>query len=60
MAAVALMAAVVIGLGVGTLDSWPAWLIAGLAAILAVRFNVGAAWVVAAGAGLGWILAPWM
>jgi chromate transporter len=60
MAAVALMAAVVIQLGVGTLDSWPAWVIAGLAAILAVRFKVGAAWVVAAGAGLGWVLAPWM
>jgi chromate transporter len=59
VAAVALMAAVTIQLGMGTLTSWPAWLIAGLSAILAVRFRLNAAWLVLGGAVLGWFLIPW-
>ncbi|MEX0600285.1 MAG: chromate transporter, partial [Rhodothermales bacterium] len=59
VAAVALMVAVTVQLGVGTLVSWPAWVIAALAAVLALRFNVNAAWLVLGGAVLGWLLSPW-
>lgn len=58
-AAVALMAAVTIQLGAATLVSWPAWVIAGLAAVAALRFRVNAAWLVLGGAVLGWLLSPW-
>ncbi|MEP0548016.1 MAG: chromate efflux transporter [Rhodothermales bacterium] len=58
-AAVALMAAVTIQLGVDVLVSWPAWVIAGLAAVAALRFKVNAVWIVLGGAVLGWLLSPW-
>ena len=56
VAAVALMVAVTIELAIGTLVSWPAWVIAGLAAVLALAFRVNAAWLVAGGAVFGWLL----
>jgi chromate transporter len=59
VAAVGLMAAVTVKLGAAALTSWPAWLIAGLAAAAALRFRVNAAWLVLAGALLGRLLAPW-
>jgi chromate transporter len=59
VAAVALMAAVTLKLGLVTLTSWPAWLIAMLAGLLVLRFNVNAAWLVLGGALLGWLLSPW-
>lgn len=59
VAAVALMVAVTIQLGMSTLVSWPAWIIALVAAVLALRFKVNAAWLVLGGAVLGWLLAPW-
>ncbi len=58
-AAVALMAAVTLQLGVDVLVSWPAWVIAGLAAVAALRFKVNAVWIVLGGAVLGWLLSPW-
>lgn len=58
-AAVALMAAVTIQLGVDVLVSWPAWVIAGLAAVAALRFRINAVWIVLGGAVLGWLLSPW-
>jgi chromate transporter len=57
VAALALMAAVTLELAVGILTSWPAWLIAIPAAVLALRFRVNAAWLVLGGAVLGWLLA---
>ena len=59
VAAVALMVAVTAELGYTTLVSWPAWVIAIVAAVLALRFRVNAAWLVLGGAVLGWLLAPW-
>ena len=59
VAAVALMVAVTLDLGRATLVSWPAWLIALAAAVLALRFKVNAAWLVLGGAVVGWLLAPW-
>ncbi len=58
-AAVALMLAVTIQLGVDVLVSWPAWVIAGLAAVAVLRFRVNAAWIVLGGALFGWLLASW-
>lgn len=58
-AAVALMGAVTLQLGADTLVSWPAWLIAGLAAVAVLWFKANAAWIVVGGAVLGWVLAPW-
>jgi len=58
-AAVALMAAVTIELAVETLVSWPAVLIAVLAAVAALRFKANAVWLVLGGALLGRLLAPW-
>jgi chromate transporter len=55
-AAVALMLAVLLQLGASTLTTWPAWLIAGLAVVAALRFRVNSAWLVLGGAGLGWAL----
>jgi chromate transporter len=57
VAALALMVAVTLELAVGVLTSWPAWLIAIAAAVLALRFRVNAAWLVLGGAVLGWLLA---
>ena len=59
VAAVALMIAVTIDLGRATLVSWPAWLIALSAAVLALRFKVNAAWLVLGGAVAGWLLSAW-
>ncbi|MFW6089246.1 MAG: chromate efflux transporter [Gemmatimonadota bacterium] len=59
VAAVALMVVVTIELGVGILVSWPAWVIAGLAAVFALVYRVNAAWLVAGGAALGWLLHGW-
>ena len=59
VAAVALMVAVTIELGVGVLTSWPAWVIAALAGAGALVFRVNAAWLVLGGAVLGWLLAGW-
>ena len=56
VAAVALMAAVTINLGRETLVNWPAWVIAGLAALLTFRFKLNSAWLVAGGALLGYLL----
>ena len=53
-AAVALMAAVTVELAADTLVSWPAALIAALAAVAALRFKVSAVWLVVGGAALGW------
>ncbi|MEM0961150.1 MAG: chromate efflux transporter [Bacteroidota bacterium] len=57
--AVALMAAVTIGLGLDTLVSWPAWGIALLSAVAVLRFKVSAVWLVVGGALMGWALSPW-
>lgn len=59
VAAVALMVAVTIELGLGVLTAWPAWLVAGLAAVGALLFRLNAAWLVLGGALLGRLLAPW-
>lgn len=59
VAAVALMAAVTVELGQATLTSWPAWVIAGVAAIATLRFKINAAWLVVGGAVLGWLMSPW-
>ena len=59
VAAVALMAAVTLQLGAGVLVSWPAWVIAGAAAVLALRYRVNAVWLILGGAVLGRLLAPW-
>jgi chromate transporter len=56
VAAVALMLAVTVELGITTLTSWPAWTIAILAAVLALRFKVNAAWLVVGGGLLGLVL----
>jgi chromate transporter len=56
VAAVALMAAVTMELGVDTLTNWRAWVIALLSALLVLRFKVNAAWIVFGSAVLGWIL----
>jgi chromate transporter len=58
-AAVGLMAAVTVELGAATLRSWPAWTIALLATAAVLRFRVNAVWIVAGGALLGRLLAPW-
>ena len=58
-AAVALMAAVTLELGADVLVSWPAVLIAGLAAVAALRFKASSVWVVLGGAVLGALLSPW-
>lgn len=59
VAAVALMVAVTIELGATTLVSWPAWVIALCAAVLAIRMKLNAAWLVLGGAVLGRLLWPW-
>ena len=58
-AAVALMVAVTIELGLDVLVSWPAIVIALAAAVAVLRFGASAVWVVVGGAVAGWLLAPW-
>jgi len=53
-AAVALMLAVALELSVVTLTSLPALLVAAMAAVAHLRFNVGPMWLVGGGAVLGW------
>lgn len=52
---IGLMAAVSIELGLATLSSWPAVGIALLAAVAALRWKVGSAWLVLGGAIAGWL-----
>jgi len=59
VAAVALMAAVTVELGMATLTSWPAWVIAAAATVAALRFRVNSAILVLGGAVAGVLLAPW-
>ena len=56
VAAVALMVAVTIMLGMDTLVGWETWLIAILSAVLVLKFKVNAAWIVLGSAILGWLL----
>jgi chromate transporter len=53
--AVALMAAVMIQLGVLTLTSGPAWLIALVSALAVLKWKVAAPWLVLAGGVLGYV-----
>lgn len=59
VSALALMVAVTIELGRSVLVSWPAWLIALLAAALVVRYRANAVWLVLGGAVVGRLLWPW-
>lgn len=52
-AAIGLMVAVLIQLGSEILTSWQVWVIAGLAGLLGIRWNINAAWLVIGGAFLG-------
>ncbi len=56
VAAVALMVAVTIELGMETLTDGKAWLIALVSAVLVLRFKVNAAWIVLGSAIAGWLL----
>jgi chromate transporter len=58
VAALGLMAAVTIQLGMGVLTSWAAWAILGIAAVLTLRYRVNAAWLVCGSAVAGWLIAP--
>jgi chromate transporter len=55
-AAIGLMAAVLLQLGVEILAGWQSWLIAALAALLGFRWKVNAAWLVMGGAITGVLL----
>ena len=59
VAALALMVAVTIELGVGVLTSWPAWVIALGAAAMVVRFRANAVWLVLGGSLVGRLLWAW-
>lgn len=56
VAAVALMVAVTILLGMDTLIGWQSWVIALLSAVLVLRFKINAAWIVLGSAVVGWLL----
>jgi chromate transporter len=56
VSALALMVAVTLELGIVVLTSWPAWVIAAVAAVLTLRFGVNAAWIVTGAAAAGWVL----
>lgn len=53
-ASIALMAAVTLRLVKGSVVDWPAGVIAGVAAVAALRFKVSAPWLVLGGAAAGW------
>ncbi|MHB1317358.1 MAG: chromate efflux transporter [Anaerolineae bacterium] len=55
LSALGLMAAVAWKLGVATLTTWPAVVIALLASAAALRWKVNSAWLVLGGAVLGWV-----
>lgn len=59
VAALALMVAVTIELGVGVLTSWPSWFIALGAGALVLRFRTNAVWLVLGGAIVGRALWGW-
>jgi chromate transporter len=50
------MVAVTLSLGITVLTTWATWAIAVVAAVLALRFRVNAAWLVIGGAVAGWLL----
>jgi chromate transporter len=54
--AIALMAGVSAQLAIGTLTTWPSWLIAALALPIVIWSRLNSAWVILAGALLGWAL----
>jgi chromate transporter len=54
--AVGLLAAVTLELGYLTLDDWPKYVIAGVAAVLGLWRGVGAVWLVLGGAVAGWLV----
>ena len=57
MSSIGLMAVVCLQLGRATLVSWQAWLLLIIALILALRWNVNSALLVAGGAIAGWLMA---
>ena len=59
ISAVGLMLAVTAKLARQALTSWPAWLIAVAAGVAAIRFRVGAPWLVLGGSLAGWVLSRW-
>ncbi len=58
--ALGLMASVTVKLGRAALTSWPAWVIAALAAVVGLRWKLNSTWLVLGGALMGWALAPWV
>ena len=54
VSALGLLAAVTLELGYLTLDDWPKYVIAGVAAIIGLWRGVGAVWLVLGGAVFGW------
>jgi chromate transporter len=56
VAAVALMVAVTIRLGMDTLITWEAWVVAILATIAAFVFRLSSVWIILGGAVVGYLL----
>jgi chromate transporter len=59
VASLALMAVVTFRLGAAALVDWPTVLLAIVSAVLLLRYRLNSAWLVFAGAGLGWTLFSW-
>jgi chromate transporter len=59
VSSVALMAAVTLKLSQSALTAWPAWVIAFAAAVVSLVWKINAAWLVVAGAIMGWFLFGW-
>jgi chromate transporter len=53
VASLALMALVTCQLGMAALVDWPAWLLAGITALLLLRYRINSAWLVLSGAAIG-------